>query len=137
MSEEQHVVVELAAFPKRMARDDGRAEERTHIQYFGIPLLALEGNHSDRRSLYLRQVDRSVPDLAETRAASLQAVWTVEIEAADDTLSVAWDRVAVRIVIRGAIETARDFVVRHPATPRVVVAVLSRFRLGCSLVVFG
>ena len=130
VTEEEHVVAELAPLPERVARDDGGAEEGADEDDLGVALLVLERDHGDGRPLLLGEVDRAVADMAEAPAAALALVGAVEVVAADDARVRAGDRVAVGVVVGGALGTSRDLVVDDPPAALVVVGVGLRLGLG-------
>ena len=135
VTEDKEVIVELARLPQGVARDDGGTEERAHGDDLGIALLMLQREHADGRSLLLRQVDGPVTHLSQSAPATLRAVGTIEIEAADDTFVIARDRIAIRVVIGRTLRATRDFVVRGPAPALVVVPVGRGLRFGGSRLV--
>jgi hypothetical protein len=112
-------------------RHDRRPEERARVEHLGVALLVLERDELHGRPLRLREIDAPVADVRELAPAALLLVGPVEVVARHDVLSAGQagrDRVAVGVVVGGAIRQARDLFVARPASGFLAMGVRERGR---------
>lgn len=116
---EQHdVVAETSTLAEGMSRHDRRSEEPSHVEHLRITFLMLEGDHVNRRAFGLREIDGAVADVLQGRAAPLSRVGLIEVVTGYDVVASGepwWDRVAVGVVVRGALGQSWDLLVCRPA----------------------
>lgn len=132
VTKKDHVVAQPAPLAHGAPRDHCVPKERSGIDDLGVAHLVLERDRFDRRAARLGEVDATVTDGVKGRTSSLRLVRPIEVVPADHRVAsreAGRDRVAVGVVVRGAVGEARDLFVDRPAPSSLAVRILGGERV--------